>query len=191
VIVPDSGRVEVLDTLRPHARALNGRGDSTAAQIVWSALDTTLQVADSLAGVFVGRAPGSGRIQARAGSLVSNPVTITVVAALDSIRVTGADTVVVTDSLSDSLQIQAYATPGGSTAGRTIILTITFPPGAPGLTLVPDDTVRTSSSGLAVFQVRASGITRPDTVVVSASAQHANGTPVPGSPLTFVVEFVP
>jgi hypothetical protein len=191
VIVPDSGRVEVLDTLRPHARALNGRGDSTAAQIVWSALDTTLQVADSLAGVFVGRAPGSGRIQARAGSLVSNPVTITVVAALDSIRVTGADTVVVTDSLSDSLQIQAYATPGGSTAGRTIILTITFPPGAPGLTLVPDDTVRTSSSGLAVFQVRASGITRPDTVVVSASAQHANGSPVPGSPLTFVVEFVP
>jgi len=191
VIVPDSGRVEVLDTLRPHARALNGRGDSTAAQIIWSALDTTLQVADSLAGVFVGRAPGPGRIQARAGSLVSNPVTITVVAALDSIRVTGPDTVVVTDSLSDSLQIQAYATPGGSTAGRTIILTITFPLGAPGLTLVPDDTVRTSTSGLAVFQVRASGITRPDTVVVSASAQHANGTPVPGSPLTFVVEFVP
>jgi hypothetical protein len=190
VIVPDSGRVEVLDTLRPHARALNGRGDSTAAQIVWSALDTTLQVADSLAGVFVGRAAGSGRIQARAGSLVSNPVTITVVARLDSIRVTGADTVVVTDSLSDSLQIQAFST-GGSTAGRTIILTITFPPGAPGLTLVPDDTVRTSSSGLAVFQVRASGITRPDTVVVSASAQHANGTPVPGSPLNFVVEFVP
>lgn len=191
MIVPDSGRVEVLDTLRPHARALNGRGDSTAAQIIWSALDTTLQVADSLAGVFVGRAPGPGRIQARAGSLVSNPVTITVVAALDSIRVTGPDTVVVTDSLSDSLQIQAYATPGGSTAGRTIILTITFPLGAPGLTLVPDDTVRTSTSGLAVFQVRASGITRPDTVVVSASAQHANGTPVPGSPLTFVVEFVP
>lgn len=189
MIVPDSGRVEVLDTLRPHARALNGRGDSTAAEIVWSALDTTLQLVDSLTGVFVGRAPGSGRIQARAGSLVSNPVTITVVAPLDSIRVTGADTVVVTDSLSDSLQIQAF--PSGSNAGRTIILTITFPPGAPGLTLVPGDTVRTSTSGLAVFQVRASGITRPDTVVVSASAQHANGTPVPGSPLNFVVEFVP
>lgn len=189
VIVPP-GLVEVLDTLRPHARALNGRGDSTAAEIVWSALDTTLQVVDSVTGVFVGRTPGPGRIQARAGSLVSNPVTITVVAPLDSIRVTGADTVVVSDSLSDTLQIQAFG-PGSSTAGRTIILTITFPPGAPGLTLVPDDTVRTGNSGLAVFQVRASGITRPDTVVVSASAQHANGTPVPGSPLNFVVEFVP
>ncbi len=185
MIVPDSGRVEVLDTLRPHARALNGRGDSTAAQIVWSALDTSIAIVDSLTGTTVGRVVGTGRIQARAGNLRSNPVTVTVLAPFDSIHVTGPDTVTVPapDSLSDSLKIQAVGAPG-STAGRAIALSITFPPGAPGLTLVPGETVRTNGSGLAVFQVRASGITRPDTVGITATARH-------GSPITFVVEFVP
>jgi hypothetical protein len=193
VTVPDSGRVEVLDTLRPHARALNGRGDSTAAQIVWSALDTSIQVVDSLTGITVGRSVGNGRIQARVGNLRSNPLTITVLAPLDSIRPTGPDTVTVPapDTLSGSLKIQAYG-PTGSTAGRKMALSIVFPPGAPGLTLVPGDTVRTNGSGLAVFQVRASSSsTRPDTVVVTASARRADGAPVPGSPVTFVVEFVP
>lgn len=192
MIVPDSGRVEVLDTLRPHGRALNGRGDSTAAQIIWTALDTNLQVVDSLTGVMFARVVGRALIQARVGALPSNPVTITVIAGLDSIRASGPDTVIVPapDTLSDSLTVQAFG-PSGSTSGRKIALAITFPPGAPGLTLVPSDTVTTGSTGLAVFQVRASGITRPDTVVISASAQHPGGAPVPGSPLTFVVEFVP
>jgi len=192
VIVPDSGRVEVGDTLRPHARALNGRGDSTAAQIVWSALDTSVQVVDSLSGATVGRNVGTGRIQVRVGNLRSNPVTIAVLAPLDTIRASGPDTVTVPapDTLSDSLKIQAVG-PTGSTVGRKITLSIIFPPGAPGLTLVPGDTVRTNNSGLAVFQVRASGISRPDTVVITAAAHHADGTPVPGSPVTFVVEFVP
>lgn len=193
MIVPDSGRVEVLDTLRPHARAVNGRGDSTAAQIIWSALDTSLQIVDSLTGATVGRVVGTGRIQARVGNLRSNPVSIAILAPLDSLRATGPDSVTVPapDTLSDSMKIQTFG-PSGSTVGRKIGLSIIFPPGAPGLTLVPSDTVRTNTSGLAVFQVRASsGITRPDTVVVTASAQSANGAPVPGSPLTFVVEFVP
>lgn len=193
VIVPDSGRVEVLDTLRPHARAVNGRGDSTAAQIIWSALDTSIQIVDSLTGTTVGRVVGTGRIQARVGNLRSNPVTIAVLAPLDSVRASGPDTVTVPapDTLSDSLKIQTYG-PAGSTAGRKIALSIAFPPGGQGFTLVPGDTVRTNGSGLAVFQVRASsGITRPDTVTVSASAQHAGGASVPGSPITFVVEFVP
>lgn len=191
--VPDSGRVEVLDTLRPHALALNGRGDSVAAPVVWSALDTTIQIVDSLTGTTVGRVVGTGRIQARVGSLRSNPIAIAVLAPLDSVRVSGPDTVTVPalDTLSDSLKIQVFG-PAGSTAGRKIAVTITFPPGAAGLTLVPGDTVRTNGTGLAVFQVRAtSAIPRPDTVVVSASAQHFGGAPVPGSPLTFVVEFVP
>jgi hypothetical protein len=191
VFVPDSGRVEVQDTLRPRARALNGRGDSTAAQIVWATLDTTLLV-DSLDGTTVGQFVGNGRIQARVGNLRSSPVTITVLAPLDSILRVGPDTLTVAapDSLSDSMKIQAFA-PAGSAAGRRVVLGIIFPAGAAGLTLVPGDTVRTNSTGLAVFQVRASGVARPDTVVVTAAAQRAGGTPVPGSPITFVVEFVP
>lgn len=185
--------MEVLDTLRPRALALNGRGDSVAAEVVWSALDTTIQIVDSLTGTTVGRVVGTGRIQARVGSLRSNPIAVAVLAPLDSMRVSGPDTVTVPalDTLSDSLKIQVFG-PAGSTVGRKIALSLIFPPGAPGLTLVPGDTVRTNGTGLAVFQVRAtSAIPRPDTVVVNASAQHFGGTPVPGSPLTFVVEFVP
>ena len=196
MIVPDSGRVEVRDTLHPRARALNGRGDSTAAQIIWSALDTSIAIVDALSGATVGRTVGTGRVQARVGNLRSNPVTITILDPLDSIRAGSPDTVTVLtpDTLSDSMKIQAFGPPGptGSTVGRRVTLSIVFPPGAPGLTLVPGDTVRTNTSGLAVFQVRAtSGISRPDTVVVTAAAHHADGTPVTGSPVTFVVEFVP
>jgi hypothetical protein len=194
VVVPNSGRIEVGDTLRPTARALNGRGDSTAAVIVWSALDTTIQVVDSNAGTSVGRIVGTGRLQARVGNLRSNPVAITILARLDSITPGGPvrDTITVSasDSLSDSLKVQAFG-PTGSTAGRRIVLSVTFPLGATNLTLVPRDTVHTNGSGLAVFQLRHTGAPLPDSALVAATARHADGTLVPGSPVTFVVEFRP
>jgi hypothetical protein len=193
VVVPDSGRIELGDTLRPAARALNGRGDSTAAVIIWSALDTTIQVVDSNAGTTVGRIVGTGRLQARVGNLRSNPVTISILAPLDSIGPggPGRDTITVSapDSLSDSLKVQAFG-PAGSTAGRRIALSVTFPLGATNLTLVPRDTVLTNGSGLAVFQLRLTGVPLPDSAVVAAAARHANGTLVPGS-VIFVVEFRP
>ena len=194
VAVPDSGLIEVGDTLRPAARALNGRGDSTAAEIVWSALDTTILVVDSNAGTSVGRIVGTGRLQARVGNLRSNPVTITILAPLDSIAPGGPlrDTIIVSapDSLSDSLTVQAFG-PTGSTAGRRIALSVTFPLGATNLTLVPRDTVRTNGSRVAVFQLRLTGAPLPDSALVAATARRADGTLVPGSPVTFVVEFRP
>ena len=194
VVVPDSGRIEVGDTLRPTARALNGRGDSTAAVFVWSALDTILLVVDSNAGTTVGRTVGTGRLQARVGNLRSNPITIAILAPLDSIRLGGAgrDTITVStpDSLSDSLPVQAFG-PTGSTAGRRIALSVTFPLLASNLTLVPRDTVLTNGSGAAVFQLRLTGVPLPDSAVVAATARRADGTLVPGSPVTFVVEFRP
>ncbi len=173
---------------------MNGRGDSTAATFVWSALDTTLQVVDSLSGATLGRVVGTGRLVARAGALRSNAVSISVRAPIDSIAAAGPtrDTVIVSapDSLSDSLQIKAFGPPGTTASVKIALSVVVFPPGPPGLTLVPGDTVRTSGTGVAVFQVRLTG-TRPDSAVVTASAQHAGGTPVAGSPVTFVVEFLP
>lgn len=183
------------DTLHPRARALNGRGDSTEATFTWSTLDTTLQVVDPLTGATLGRFAGTGRLLASSGTLRSSPVSITVRPRLDSIVAAGPTraTVVVStpDSLSDSLQIHAFG-PTGSTVNRNVkvALSIDFPPGGSGLTLVPGDTVLTAASGIAVFQVRLTG-TRPDSAVVTASTRHANGTPVAGSPVTFVVEFLP
>jgi hypothetical protein len=193
VTLPDSGVVAVGDTLRPQGKALDGRGDSTAAVITWNALDSTIQVVDSFTGATVGRRAGTGRLIARSGALISNPAIVTVVASLDSITALGrtVDTVIVStpDSLSDSLAVQAFSA-GGSVAGRQIVLSLDFPPGGTGVTLVPGDTLATDGTGIAVFQVRLTGV-NPDSAIVSASAKRSDGTPAPGSPIHFVVEFLP
>jgi hypothetical protein len=191
VSLPDSGLVDVGDTLHPRAVALNGRGDSTGTTIVWSALDTTLQVVDSLSGATVGVLAGTGRLVARAGALRSNPALVTIIGALDSIAAAGPtlDTVIVStpDSLSDPLKVAAFS--GGTRSGRRrIALSLDFPPGGSGVTLVPGDTVVTGDTGIALFQVRLTGV-RPDSAVVNASAT-SHGAPVPGSPTRFVVVFV-
>jgi len=192
VSLPDSGVVDVGDTLHPRAVALNGRGDSTGTTIVWSALDTTLQVVDSLSGATVGVLAGTGRLVARAGALRSNPALVTIVGALDSIAAVGptVDTVHVStpDSLSDSLKVEAFSG-GTASANRHIALSLDFPPGGSGVTLVPGDTVVTGVTGIAFFQVRLTGV-RPDSAVINASAT-SHGAPVTGSPTRFVVVFLP
>ena len=196
IVLPDSGRVEVTDTFRPRARALNGIGDSVQAELSWASLDTAvLAVLDSTTGVSISKTIGSARLQARTGNLFSNPQTVTVLARLDSIRVLGAarNTVFAADSLSDSLQVQAFALGGAIPASRRVVFTkTTFPASDSMVTLVPKDTVFTNpSTGVAVVQVRLGTGPVPDSVVVTATMQHVNRTPVQGSPLTFVVEFRP
>ena len=196
IVLPDSGRVEVTDTFRPRARALNGIGDSVQAELSWASLDTAvLAVLDSTTGVSISKTIGSARLQARTGNLFSNPQTVTVLARLDSIRVLGAarNTVFAADSLSDSLQVQAFALGGAIPANRRVVFTkTTFPASDSMVTLVPKDTVFTNpSTGVAVVQVRLGTGPVPDSVVVTATMQHVNRTPVQGSPLTFVVEFRP
>ncbi len=193
VVLPDSGRVEVTDTLRPRGRALNGLGDSIQAQLYWSSLDTALAVLDSATGVSLPKAVGTARLQARTGNLFSNPQTVTIRERLDSLRAAGAtrDTVFVTaDSLSDSLSVQAYAF-GGPPAGRRVVYAFaTFPDSGPVVTLVPNDTVPTNSAGVAVTQVRLHSGTVPDSVVVSATMRHVNGVLLPDT-VKFVVVFRP
>ena len=196
IVLPDSGRVEVTDTFRPRARALNGIGDSVQAELSWASLDTAvLAVLDSTTGVSISKAIGAARLEARTGNLFSNPQTVTVLARLDSIRVLGAarNTVFAADSLSDSLQVQAFALGGAIPASRRVVFTkTTFPASDSMVTLVPKDTVFTNpSTGVAVVQVRLGTGPVPDSVVVTATMQHVNRTPVQGSPLTFVVEFRP
>jgi hypothetical protein len=202
VAVPDSGAVEIGDTLRPRARALNGRGDSVAAEIVWASLDTaTVVFPDSLQGRVLGKQQGVGRIQARVGNLRSSPLTVRVQTAADSMRTTAAlrDTVHVqaVDSLSDSLAIEVWATPpeAANLLGRRVTYAITtYPPGVLTVTLQPRDTVLTAASGtvgVAVARVRLTAGPPPDSVVVTAVARRADGMVLPGGPITFVVEFQP
>ncbi len=196
ITLPDSGRVEVTDTFRPRGRALNGLGDSVQADLFWSSLDTaTLAVVDSTTGVSISKVIGTARLQARTGNLFSNPQTVNVLARLDSMRPTGEvrDTVLATDSLSDSLSVQVFALNGAIPANRRVVFVVadTFPSGGPGVTLVPHDTVFTNGTGLAAVRVRRPTGAVPDSVVITVTMKHVNQTTVNGSPVTFVVEFRP
>lgn len=198
VSLPDSGVVEEGDTIVPMARALNGYGDSVAAEFVWATSDTAkLTVLDSTTGATLGKQPPSGRLQARVGSLRSPLLTVTVRPQADTIFATGTlrHLVVAPDSVSDGLEVRLEdrttgATPAGL-ANRPVIFTLTYPAGAGAFTLEPGDTVLTNAGALASVQVRLVNRTLPDSAVVEARAVRANGQPVPGSPVTFVVEFQP
>ncbi len=214
VSVPDS--LEQYDTLKPHARVLDGHGDSVAATIVWATADTTpiLTVLDSLTGwTVVNRTGQTGRLVARSDRLVSNPLSIRTLAAADTLfttLVSTVDTVTLSaDSISDSLTVEVADTiksaSGGDSltvalAGRPVVYAITYPATSGPVTLVTNDsthglvttdTVATGASGIAFVQVRLLGAPIPDSVVVAAIARRAVGDTVPGSPVTFVVRFRP
>ena len=203
IILPDSGRVELTDTFHPRAVALNAVGDSVQADIFWASLDTAaLQVLDSSTGISLAKAITQARLQARTGRLLSNPQSITILARLDSIRAASGtrDTVFVTpvppdtaaDSLSDPLTVQAYALGGVVPANRRVVFRLTtFPDSGRVVTFVPKDTVFTDGSGVAAVRVRLRPGLLPDSVVVQATMLHVNRDTVPGSPVTFVVEFKP
>ncbi|HET9708747.1 MAG TPA: hypothetical protein VFP39_10640 [Gemmatimonadales bacterium] len=191
VALPDSV-IEIGDTTYPKGSAIDGRGGPAQATLVWTALDTTIRVVDSLSGAAVGVSPGPGRLVARVGALRSNPAVVNVLGTLDSIAAVGrtADTVKVSkpDSVSDTLTIEAFS--GGTpSAHRRIALSIDFPAGGTGVTLVPGDSVVTGSLGTAAFFVQLTGV-RPDSAVISATATY-QGVPVTGSPTRYVVVFLP
>ena len=197
IVLPNGGQLEVGDTLLPSARALNGHGDTITTDIFWVALDTTIiTVLDSTTGATLGDLIGQGRLQARVGLLTSNPQTVTVITHLDSVTALPPtlDTITVSqpDTISDSLRVQLFATPAVAVGRRVVFSATTFPASDPLVTLVPKDTIFSSGTGLAATQVRRpAGGTLPDSVVVSATVQRPDGTPIPGSPVTFVVEFRP
>jgi hypothetical protein len=210
ITTPDS--LEEFDTLRPHARELNGHNDSVATTFVWGTLDTAaLTVLDSATGLTVVNHSGqTGRLVARSPDFVSNPIFIRTLAAADTVFTTRTtpDTVTLPDSLSDSLTVEiadtSAASGGGSLtvalAGRPVVFAIAYPVSAGSVTLVTSDTARalvttdtvaSSTVGVAGIRVRLIAAPTPDSVVVTASAHRAVDTAVPGSPVTFVVRFQP
>ena len=196
MFLPDSGRLEIGDTLHPGARALNGRGDSVAAQIFWSSLDTAIvSVVDSATGVTFAKAAGTGRLQARFGTLRSNPQNVLVFVRLTSATAEGPirDTIIVSapDTLSDSLVVKAWAGTSGA-SGRPVVYTMAiYPVGDTTVTLIPKAIVQTDANGITFARLRLDSLPHPDSVVVTAAVRRPNGTDVPGSPLRFVVEFQP
>ncbi|HEY3221184.1 MAG TPA: hypothetical protein VGJ80_10680 [Gemmatimonadales bacterium] len=201
ITLPDSSRVEVTNTFRPSGRALNDLGDSVQAPLFWRSLDTAIiAVLDSTTGLSIAKTVQIGRLQARTGNLVSNPQNVTVLARPDSMRAGSAtrDTVFVTpvppdtmaDSLSDSLIVNIFATGGAAVARRIVYVATTFPASDSTVTLLPNDSVLTSSTGVAFARVKLRKGPVPDSVVVTATMRRLDRTVVPDS-VMFVVEFRP
>ncbi len=185
VTAPDS--LEEYDTLKPTARVLTGRGDSATTAVFWFSPDTTIAVLDSTTGrTVVVHTGGTGRLVAKGGGLVSNPLAIRTLAAADTVLAEPTvDTVDIAgptalDSLSDSLTIEiadtvtaAAANPIVPLAGRPVVYTLVHPSVAGPVTLVTQDTAHALA----------------DTVTAVSSVSGIAGTTVPGSPDTFVVRF--
>jgi hypothetical protein len=197
---PDTGgRMDFGDTLFASAVALNGRGDSVGAPIRWADLDTILQV-DSVTGAVVARFTGTGLIQARTGTLRSNPQPITVFLRADTAFAdsTTTDSVSLTakhDSLSDSLRVlvQTFDTTGAAIglSGRTVTWSLLYPPDTNSFKFSPVVPAPTDLNGLTVVQVKLHQRALPDSAVVRATVTRFNGVNVSGTPITFVVRFYP
>ena len=193
--------VEIGDTLFLGSRALNQAGDSVAATITWRTPDTAFIGLDPTTGRVTGKKPGTGRIQARTGTLISDFVTFTVVPAAESLLVVAPDSfrMPTTYSVAGPLvaQLDTIA-PDGPLANRLIVYQLLLPVfGAveDTATLNGGVLVRSALTGAtgqptSPVTVRAvAGRARPDSVRVEVDAYHPSGTPVAGSGQTFIVRF--
>lgn len=197
VEVPVPATVEVGDALQLTATALDADGNPVDAPITWRAADPTVTVSPT--GLVTGVSVGTGRVQARNGSLGSNLVTITVIARADTLLLVGDSirTVPADPGASGDL-ITALRTfsPDAPVASRPVIYAITSPaPGiAPSVTLtggVQVDTVDTGADGsvTGVQLVRVAGQPPVDSAIVTVRAERTRGAEVPGSGQRFIIRF--
>ncbi|HEU4955746.1 MAG TPA: hypothetical protein VFT28_14265, partial [Gemmatimonadales bacterium] len=183
VEVPVPPDVEVGDTLQLHATALDANGDPVNVAISWQAADPTVSV--NTTGLVTGVSAGTGRVQAREGSIGSNVVTLTVIARADtllllgdSIRTLPADATTSGDLVTE---LRTF-TPDTTVASRPVIYAITFPVAgtAPGVTLsggAQTDTVNTGADGTVTGMqlVRVAGQPPVDSAVVTVRAERTRG----------------
>jgi hypothetical protein len=200
VKVPARLEVEVGDTLQLSARALDRNGDSVPAEITWTTPDTTLGVVPAT-GQILGLAPGSGRVQATQGTLISEFLTFTVLGRADSLALPDAGTVVVAPAGASSppLPAQLVGPAGVSLAGHRLIYTVIDPPLAdaavPSLAFPNGgfaDTVATAGDGTPVSPItlnRVAGVAPPPSATVQVRALRPSGAAIAGSGQTIAVSF--
>jgi hypothetical protein len=196
VTTPAVPTIEVGETLPLSAVALDKDGNPVTAQITWRAPDTTLTV-DSQTGAITGVFPGTGRVQAFAGSLASGLISFTVIARADTLILVGDSVVTVGVGVPASTplvtRVESFS-PAGPLPSWPVIYTITSPPDVGPHTVelaggVLVDTVTTGTDG-AVSTVtlnRVNGTTQPDTAIVEVRSSRLRGGAVPGSGQRFII----
>lgn len=216
LLSPRAVTLEEGDSVLLEARALDIDGNVLEeAPVVWETLTPVTDsmpagiALDSATGLVVATRPGTFAVRARVEELPTEPVTVQVTPAADSLAadVDTALTVDTTATASGPLRVRVLdlttadstlrlggqpvtwqiVAPALDSAAPTVVLTLTAAadpgedPFRAGATTGPDGTA-------AVF-ARRQGAGQPDSVIVEATASRAVGTPVPGSPVRFVVHF--
>jgi hypothetical protein len=192
---PAATSVEVGDVLQLSARALDKDGNPVDVPLTWRTSDPTLTVDDT--GLVTGVAPGTGQVQAFAGSLASERIGLTVLSRADTLVIVGDSVITVAADATASAPLVVQLLSFSETtplASRPVVYTITSPPdvGAhsvelPGGVLI--DTVSTTATGTdpAITLNRVAGVTSPDTAIVQVRSFRASGADVPGSGQRFIV----
>ena len=202
---PPVTQLEVGDSLRMSARALDSSGEELpGAELWWVTPDTTVRV-DSATGWVVPLRPGPGRVLARSGTLVSAPTSFSFLARADTLVLAyPADTTLpagVTTSGPLGARLESFD-PAGPLAGRDLVLEVVDPLFAdPGLrtvelsTGVLLDTLATGATGGPASPVElrvVEGQAAPDSAVVEfRSARFRGAEPVPGSGQRTIIRFTP
>jgi hypothetical protein len=193
---PASTTLQVGESMALTAQALGKDGNPVDATISWRAPDPTLTVEETT-GVVTGVSPGTGRVQAFAGSLSSGLLQFTVTASADTLIVIDSVFTVAPDqtaSLPLVAQIQSF-NPAGPLAAWPVIYTITDPPEViPHLVELPGgvvtDTVSTGTDGaVTTVTLNRVALAQPDTAIVEVRSFRSGGAPVPGSGQRFIVIF--
>jgi hypothetical protein len=195
--LPANPVVEPGDTVQLRARALNASGDSIEADIVWLSPDSTISV-DSSGRLTTDTTAGSGRVQARVGSLRSDLVTFTIRPRSDSLVLVDplAVTVPSSDSASTVLvsQVRSFAPDSVGISGTTILYQVvdsaTFRDVvhlAGGSMSLRATTGADGAPSIGVTLRRNAGAAFPVTVQVQVSATRPSGTTIPGSGRSFSV----
>lgn len=203
LLTPIQPSLEVGDTTRIIARALDNNGDDISATIEWRAPDSTLTV--DATGLVTADSVGTGRVQARSGSLISNFVTFTIILRPDTLVLVDSSTILVPAGQDSTpalvARLDSYHLGDTLPAnGGTIVYQIVDPlfpdPSLRSVELsgqVVIDTVTTGSGGTPITPVqlwRVMGLPSPDSAIVEIRASRFQGTEiVPGSGQRFVVRF--
>jgi hypothetical protein len=187
VLLPSPAAVEPGDTLRLRAQAIDIDGDTIpGAEIYWRTPDTAaLDMVDSVGLVTTPLTSGTGRVQARIGSLFSDLQTLTIRRASDTLVITGAafDTVAPGDTASAPL-VGAVLSLTPDTAGiSNTRITLALLDSLPGVHFAGDVAILSALTGPSgepaqPVTVRRSGPAVLGTVRVGLSAARPSGKPV-------------
>jgi hypothetical protein len=203
VLAPVQPVLEVGDTTRLTARALDNSGEDVSATIEWRAPDSTLTV--DATGLVTADSVGTGRVQARSESLISNFITFTIILRPDTLVLEGSSAILVpvgqdsTPALVARLDSHHLGDTLPASGGMIVyqIVDPVFPD--PSLRTIElsgqilIDTVTTGGGGTPITLVqlwRVTGRTSPDSAIVEIRATRFQGTEVvPGSGQRFIVRF--